>query len=322
MEYGLRLYEAAQRLTWFVFFLLCLMLAYPVANNYQDNYPAISQSVRPIQPEALKSLSFWTEFRWVHAQPLGKIMTYLAMAAFIFLAGKFLWLAVQLVGEFLAGRLLAQKLKKASKPRASLEKLPPAHGRAFPGEILMKSVNNLPMVLVFHPYQRLKLLLSTKAQGTLSSEELMEKERRIVETDWQILYSSWVPFKWLLWVLPVFALIQTAWLLYLYVQPVLTSQKEIQEILGNVLSGLVPLVQMIGLVIVLKLCSGLLRRIEDLYLSNVDAMLFDRLISQVPYQSSDTVILLDTLQRQFSEIHAALRRLEKLIAGEGRPSGE
>ncbi len=322
MEYGLRRYEAAQRLTWFMFFLVCLMLAYPVAGRYHSGYAETAQCLRPIQPEALKSPAFWTEFRWVHVQPLGKLMTYLAMVAVIFLVGKLLWLVIQFVGEFLIERLLSQKIGRAQRARSQIEKLPTSAERAFPADSLMNSIDHLPLRLIFHPYQRMKLLLSRKPQGTLSSEDLMEKERRIVESDWQILYSSWAPFKWLLWFLPVFALIQAGWLLYVCLQPALTGQKELQEIFGTVLNSFVPLVQVIGLAIVFKLASGLLRRIEDLYLSNVDAMLFDRFISQVPFQSSDTVVLLDALQRQFNEIHAALRRLERSIGGESRASGE
>lgn len=339
MEYGLRRYEAARRLSWFVFFLLCLALASSAADWYEANHVQLTQSIQPtapppqtertgpapatrekasatpaLRPEELKSLSFWTRCHWLGLQPLGRALTWLSSVAVLFLAGRLLWLLTQFVGEVLVKRVLTKTIRPlASRRNPMTEKLPPTAEQVFPAERLMSKVNLLPLQLIFHPYQRLKLLLVKKPQSTLSSEELMEKERRIVETDWQVLYQSWSPFRWLLWLLPVLALAQTCWMLYVYLQPALTGQKEIQEILGHVLQSLVPLVQVILFAIVLKLVSSLLRRVEDLYLSNVDAMLYDQFICQLPFQSSDTVIVLEALQRHFNEIHAALRRLERSL---------
>ena len=141
----------------------------------------------------------------------------------------------------------------------------------------------------------------------------MEKERRIVETDWQILWNTWTPFRWILWVLPLLAMVQTSLLLYLQVEPILTGKKELQDILAPMFGSLVPLVQIITLALVLNLASGLTKRLESLYLSNLDPLFYDRFLSRLPFQSSDTVILLDAMQKHFQELHNILRRLEQAV---------
>jgi len=347
MEYGLRRYEATRRLTWFVFFLLCLALASSMADWYEASHPQASPSLQSppqqterlgagsgardkaapavpgVRPEELKSADFWTRCRWIGLEPMGWLLTYIACVAVLFLAGRLLWLLVQFGGEIMVKRMLTGTIRPgASKPNPLTSKLPPSPERLFPAERLRSKVDFLPLQLLFHPFQRLKLMLVKTPRSTLSSAELMEKERRIVETDWQILYNSWAPFRWLLWFLPALALAQTCWMLYLYLHPALTGQKEMQEIFGYVLHSLVPLIQAILLAIVLKLASTLLVRIEDLYLSNVDAMLYDQFISQLPFQSSDTVIMLEALQHHFNEINATLRRIEHSFIPEEKEARE
>jgi len=61
---------------------------------------------------------------------------------------------------------------------------------------------------------------------------------------------------------------------------------------------------------------------EELYLSNLDSLLFDRLLSRLPFQSNDTLIILETLQRQFKELHAALKILERTIHADRKTEGQ
>lgn len=324
MEYGLRSYEALQRLMWFLFFLVCLVVAYPLSSPYPTGASDLSNSARPLTPEALKSARLWIDFQWFHLQPFGKFMTYLVWVALVFLAGKLLWLGVQFTGKMLVRNLLArhvvQPARHPAHVRGSVQAGP---AESFPVEALLAGVDSLPLQILFHPFQRLRLMLSKRSGSTFSAEELIEKERRIVEMDWQILYGSWSPYRWLLWLLPILGLIQTSWLLYQGVQPALAGHKEIQDVFGSVLRSFIPLGQIIAVTVLLRLGLGLLRRIEDLYLSHVDALLYDRFLSRLPFHSSDTLILLEAMKTQFQELHSALRRLERsMVQGKEDTSRE
>jgi hypothetical protein len=156
-------------------------------------------------------------------------------------------------------------------------------------------------------------------QHVLSADELTEKERRIVDIDWQVFTSSWTPFRWLLWLLPALALIQTGSIFYQHLAPALTGQKEMEEAAGPLLASLLPMGQSIALVIVFNLVSGLLKRLENLYLSDVDALFYDQFVSRVPFQSGDTVLILEALQKQFRELQTILRRIETTSSGEANP---
>ncbi len=170
---------------------------------------------------------------------------------------------------------------------------------------------------MFHPLRRLRVLL-TNPQRSLSSETLGEKERRLAEMDWEIIWSSWTPFRWLLRLLLLAGVVQTIWLLHLYLQPALSGQKDLQELFGMVFKALLPLIQVISLVIVFSIASGLLKRLDTFYLSGVDALFYDRFLTKLPFQSSDTPILLELLQKNFQELHATLQRLERFLsAGKG-----
>lgn len=317
MEYGLRRYEAAQRLFWVLFFILCLGLAYLLAEAAMDS-PAAPKAVPPtLHPDALKSLSFWFQLQWIRGEPFGKVLVYLLYVAMIFVVGRFFWLLVQYVGKFYVMSLLDSHIRKpAGPPKRGLDPLSMNPEKLFPTEILLKKTAPLYLRLLFHPLTRLRLMLA-RNQGTLSSEELMERERRIVETDWQILWGAWTPFRWLLWLLPFFAMLQSAWLLYQQVQPAVTGQKEIHDILAPVFASIIPLVQVVLITVLLSLGSGLLKRMEGFYLSGVDTLFYDQFLSRLPFQSSDTVILLEALNRHFQELHFVLRRLEKSL-GEGK----
>ena len=88
MEYGLRRYEATQRLLWFVFFLVCLAIAYLMAPSQLPAPQAGMPTFRPVQPEVLKSLSFWFSLRWVGMEPFGWLALLMVWALSLFLVGR------------------------------------------------------------------------------------------------------------------------------------------------------------------------------------------------------------------------------------------
>jgi hypothetical protein len=104
-------------------------------------------------------------------------------------------------------------------------------------------------------------------------------------------------------------------------QPALSGQKDLQDLLGPILTSLLPLVQLVIATVVLSLASGLLKRFENLYLSSVDGMLYDQFLSRLPFQSSDTLIILEAMERQFRELRALLKRLEQSRSTEDKPPG-
>jgi hypothetical protein len=321
MEYGLRRYEATQRLLWFLFFLLCLGVATLVTSGDKGSFSGVSAYVAELKPENFKSTAFWAKLHWIGADPFGWYMLFLIWAAVLFLGGRFLWVLVQFAGMFLARNVLKTTIRSSpGRIKPSLESPGLNAERLFPAQILHARVNRLPLQIFFHPFQRLRLMLNNP-QGILSTEELVDKERRIVETDWQIQSSSWSPFRWLIWFLPLFALMQALWLFYLELQPAIQGDKELQDILALVLASFFPLAQVLVITIVFNLLGGLLRRVENLYLSNVDALFYDQFVSRVPFQSSDTVILLEALQKHFQELHAVLRRLEHSSVNEKDVAG-
>lgn len=320
MEYSIRRYEAVQRLVWFVFFLVCLGVAYPVAGMYQSSCSGAAV-LASIQPEVIKKPEFWAQRYWLCVEPLGSVILYLFWVAVLFLAGKFVWLLLQYVGRHLVKTMLGQTIQNSSaRPKPDLENLSANRQKLFPVELLLNKVRGFPLGFLFHPFQRLRLML-TNPHDVLSSEDLTEKERRVVEIDAQVYWSSWVPFRWLLWFLPLLALAQTCWLFYLQLAPALSIQIEIEDLLGPLLASLLPVAQIIVVVIIFNLVSALVRRLEDLYLSNVDALFYDQFVSRVPFQSSDTPVILEALQKHFKELHAILRRLELTAKNETDPSG-
>lgn len=246
-------------------------------------------------------------------------IAFVIRAILYFLAGRIIWLTTQFVGEYFLKDLLTSNVKKPA-PRVN-----PAPGlaaekadRAFPTQLLLKRIDQIPLGFLIHPFQRLRMVLSNP-QGALSSEDLNERERRIVETDSEILWGSWTPFRWLVWTLPFLGLVQSSWLLYRQLLPVLTGTRDIQHAFSAMALCSVPLVQVIVVTIVLRLAFGLMGRLEDLYLSNLDALLYDRFLCRLPYQSSDTVVLLETFQRHFQELHRVLRRVETALANQKNP---
>jgi hypothetical protein len=322
MEYGLRRYEATQRLLWFLFFLACLSIAYLTVPTPPQAPPQVSPMSPSFQPEVFKSVSFWFDLRCLRVEPLGKVMIYLIWVAYLFLGGRLLGLSVQYGGKIYVRSLLGANIKRPDENHA-----PPGQiarsakpEATLPVLLLLEKTDNIFLQIVFHPLRRLRVLLANP-QRTFSLEGLSEKERRLAEMDWEIFLGSWTPFRWLLRFLPVLAIIQTVWLLQPLLQSAFSGQKDLQELFGFAFNALLPLIQVIFLTVILSLASGLLKRIESFYLSGVDALFYDRFLTRLPFQSSDTPILLETLHKNFQELNTALRRLERVIAAKKGAEG-
>jgi hypothetical protein len=268
----------------------------------------------PLHPDVLNSTAFWLRLYWAEAKPFGQQIAFVYWAAVFFLSGKLFWLLIQYTGKHLAAQTLVKTLRAHdSIPKPAADEAASLPERFFPAALLLLRVDqSLPQQL-FHPYKRLKLLLS-KPQGMLSSEELIEKERRISDTDWEILRGSWTPLRWLLWLLPILGLTQAASITYDLLMPVFYKHEELQPVIEAAPLSLLPLFQIVVATLFFRIIALLFKRLEDLYLSNVDSLFYDQLLSKLPFQSGDTVIILDTLQRHFREIHISLRKLERLAS--------
>jgi hypothetical protein len=316
MEYGLRQYEARQRLMWFLFFLFCLLIAFPAKGIY-----LASVSRNPLTQtnlDMLKSMDFWHHQQWVHVGPIGNLLTYLVWVLALFVGIRVVWLLLQMVGK----GILAQTLPKtAQSPKENIisgksAKLPSTSQRRLP-ESLTRWTQDLRHNLlrfVFHAHRR-ALFTFSNPQGVLIADDLADRQQRLADIDWQILNGSWVPYRWTLRLLPVLALFQTLWLVYLQVQPVLGGQRDLQELAGSLLPSVLPFVQVLILTLIFSLASGLVSRLENLYLANLDALFYDRLLSSMPIRSSDTILILEALQKHFGEVSAALERLQRSLIG-------
>jgi hypothetical protein len=62
--------------------------------------------------------------------------------------------------------------------------------------------------------------------------------------------------------------------------------------------------------VVLGLVYAFLNRMEGLYLANLDASLYDQMLTELPIRSSDTLLLLESMQKHFRDLQVALKRLE------------
>ncbi len=367
MSYGLRRYETFHRLWWFVFFFICLFLAW------------CSDSLTPVPRQApqLKDLgkaSFWTDLRGISitspalehssgkqdqpdkgaglqtgkstspdkskqpSQPsagqddfreniksVSGLLLFIIRAGIIFLELHLLWLVVQYAGRYLLQLLMSET--EVHRPRDSEQ------ASLSATLLLADRIRRNPLSYVLHPFMRLRLILSG-FQKNGSSEEPFEKERRVVEGDWRILYGSWAPYRCLYWILPILGLAQTALLLiaqfnvasssfaFLPQKEVLEAAKpmanfavpkEILDAIKPALSLLLPLIQAVGMAIFFQLAATLLWYFEELYLSNLDAFIYDRVLSKLPMQGTDTALILETLQQQFRDISAALQRIENKV---------
>ncbi|MCU0586683.1 MAG: hypothetical protein MUF52_00875 [Syntrophobacteraceae bacterium] len=312
MEYGLRHYEAVQRLFWFMLFLLCLFLAYPAARSTQADFASARAAASAMPTDAYKSPDFWKQTQWLGSSSMVSFsILYLLCTEVLFMGARALWLFVQFIGTFIVKHVLTTTLAEYStKSRLSVASSPSALEKLFPSQDLFRKVSRFPFSLILHPFQRLRLMFRNP-QSTLPAEQLVEKERRASEADWQILAASWGPFRWVLWPLPFLALFQSSWMFHGRLQPLLNGHQDFQAYILPLAGSFVPLAQIGFITILLSIGGALLKRVDDLYLATVDGLLYDQFLSRLPIQSGDTLILLEAMQRHFHELRMLLRRLEK-----------
>jgi hypothetical protein len=315
MEYGLRKYEAWQRFLWFVFLLLCLLVALPIRDAYLG---LVSETpLKNTSMDMIKSMEFWNQQHWLHARPLGSWLAYLAWVLVLFVAGRLLWLSLQFFGKWLLSRTFPA-------PETPAKDRPGPGASAF-SELMMRRRVPDPLVrwsqglrrslfrFVFHAHQR-ALFTFGSAHGVLMADDLLDRQHRLAEIDWQVINGTWVAFRWILRLLPLLALFQTFWLIYQQVQPVLTGHKDIQELAATLMPSVLPFVQVMMLTLVFGLAYGLVSRLENLYLANLDALFYDRLFSTMPIRSSDTILILEALQKHFRDVNQMLERLERSMS--------
>jgi hypothetical protein len=166
-----------------------------------------------------------------------------------------------------------------------------------------------PQRYLFHAYQRVAWMLSGP-RGVGYSDELFTREQRLVEADWHIHRNSWEPFLWILRLLPFIALAQTFWMFYAHLDQLMDTQREVQEVVGMVLWSLVPFAQVLVLTVFFQLIHGLLRRLDNLYLADIDSLLYDQLLSRLPLHSSDTVLMMRLMRQEIRKLQEALQRIE------------
>jgi len=94
----------------------------------------------------------------------------------------------------------------------------------------------------------------------------------------------------------------------------LIGHKDIQELATTLMPSVLPFVQVMMLTLVFGLAYGLVSRLENLYLANLDALFYDRLLSTLPIRSSDTILILEALQKHFRDVSQMLERLERSIS--------
>ena len=372
MSYGLRRYETLHRLWWFVFFFFCLFLARysdsfthvprqgpefkdvgkadfwtglqgigmtsagpEHSRGKQDQTdkgtrPQTGKSTSPGEKRQPSEPSAMQDDSRDNIALVSGMLVFIIRAGIIFLELRLLWLVVQYAGRYLL-QLFMSESEEHGPPNAEIAGTRPES--LFSVQVLAAKIRRSPLSFVLHPFIRLRLMLSG-FQKNVSSEELFEKERRVVESDWRILDGSWGPYRCLFWVLPVLGLAQTALLLiaqfnvassgFAFVpqkealeaaKPFanLTAQKEILDAIKPTLNLLLPLIQAAGMAVFFQLAATLLRYFEELYLSDLDSFIYDRLLSRLPFRSNDTILILETLQQQYRELQAALKSLENKV---------
>ncbi len=251
---------------------------------------------------------------------VGSALLFLIRAGVIFLLLRLVWLVVQYGSRYLL-QLFMSEIKGFDPAGKGAES-------ALAVQALDARIRRSVASYVLHPFLRFKLTLSG-FHANVSPESVLEKERRAVEADWRIMYGSWGPYRCLVWILPILGLAQTVLLLVSQlsglgpasqkaalsaVKPLMDSsiQKQILETAKPVLSLLLPLIQAVGVAFFLQIGSTILRSFEELYLSSLDALIYDRLLSRLPVKGGgDAAVIVEALHRQFREFGAALARLEK-----------
>jgi hypothetical protein len=309
MDHGLAQYEARERLLWFMFLLACLLMAFPVVWIHLTGVPRTP--VVAATSETLKSYGFWSQRHWMHVGPLGKVLAYLAWVAILFILARFVWLIAQFIGKSsllssLREMMSAMKSRQTAKPSDSSTEV---QNKPYAGFALMVSRLNHPLRFLFHAFRRAQHTLSSTA-GMPFTDGLLERQQRLSDMDREIFKSSWTAFRWILILLPILAALQSFWLIYSETQLFLGKQSELEQFVNAFWPAMLPLVQLTVLVVFLGLGFAFLNRVESLYLANLDASFYDQMLSELPIRSSDTLLILQSLQRHFRELQAALKRLE------------
>lgn len=317
MQYGLRYYETSQRLWWFVLLLFCFLVAYPASKGYVALSASLPRlQVEGIQIDTFKTLEFWKQKQWISESPLGQVIVYLALVAYYYWLARLAWLVLQWVGKELMHWGLKSALKDApdqARTGSNWQGADPAV--LLNNEALRKVAGPVALRWIFNAHKRLHLLLLGGSRVP-SSESLMQRESRLESVDWQLLSGSWEPYKWIVRLLPLLGVAQSGWILYLHLQPVLDGGRELQTIPAVALISLIPVVQVVVAMVALSLAQGLLERLENFYLAKLDALFYDRLLSRLPLQSSDTVLLLKAMEKHFERLHKVLNKLERKLSGQ------
>jgi len=142
------------------------------------------------------------------------------------------------------------------------------------------------------------------------TDGLLERQQRLSDMDRQMFKSSWTAFRWVLRLLPLLAALQSFWLVYSETLLFLGKQSELEQFANAFWPAMLPVVQLTALAVLLGLASAFMNRVENLYLANLDASLFDQMLSELPIRSSDTLLILESLQKHFRELQGTLKRLE------------
>ncbi len=314
MDYGLRHYETSQRLWWFSALLICLAFAYPASGQYlvtasQATAPALDN----LKVEAFKNPGFWRQIHWVTESPMGRPIVFLVLGACYYWGIHLAWLVVQWVGRWLLGRdLRAVTENEKETSETNRDKLPHGSAALVSAHRLQQVMRPLPFRILFNAYRRFHLLVG-RTTSVLSSETLVQLEDRLETADWQLMGQSWEPYRWITRALPLLAVIQAAFLFYEAVQPVMTGARQLQVLPAITLVSAVPVVQIVVVAIGLSLARGALERLEYFHLAKLDALYYDRLLSQVPLHSSDTVIVLNAIKEHFQQLETILERIESRL---------
>jgi hypothetical protein len=309
MDHGLMQYQARERLLWFLFLLVCLAMALPAVWIHLAGLPRTPVVATSL--EALKTYSFWSQRYWMHVGPLGKVLAYLAWVAILFVLLRFLWLMVQFVGKSSLLRDLGElmpslKSRQPAKPwdsTAEMEKKP------YAGYALMVNRLNHPWRFLLHSFRRAQYTLFATPRMPFT-EGLLERQQRLSDMDRQLFKGSWIAFRWVLLLLPVLAALQSFWVIYSETQLFLGKQSELEDFANAFWPAMLPVVQMTVLAVLLGLASAFLNRLEGLYLANLDASLYDQMLAELPIRSSDTLLILESMQKHFRDLQVTLKRLE------------
>ena len=309
MDHGLTQYEARERFLWFLFLLVCLLMALPAVWLHLAGVPRTP--VIATTSEALKSYAYWSQQHWMHVGPLGKLLAYLAWVAILFILTRFLWLIAQFIGKGSLLRSLREmmsslKSRQTAKPWDSTTD---AQKKPYAGFALMVSRLNHPSRFLLHAFRRAQYTLSS-TPGIPFTDGLLERQQRLSDMDRQIFKSSWTAFRWILRLLPILAALQSFWLIYSETQLFLGKESELEQFANAFWPAMLPLVQLTALAVFLGLAYAFLNRLEGLYLANLDASLYDQMLSELPIRSSDTLLILNSLQKHFRELQVTLKRLE------------